>query len=35
MPGGWNRFALEVADLVKTVEALRQIGARFLPPASA
>jgi catechol 2,3-dioxygenase-like lactoylglutathione lyase family enzyme len=28
-PGGWNRFALEVTDLVKTVEALRQSGARF------
>jgi catechol 2,3-dioxygenase-like lactoylglutathione lyase family enzyme len=28
-PGGWNRFALEVADLVATVEALRTSGARF------
>ena len=28
-PGGWNRFALEVADLVETVETLRQSGARF------
>lgn len=28
-PGGWNRFALEVADLVKTVETLRECGARF------
>ena len=28
-PGGWNRFALEVADLVGTVETLRRNGARF------
>jgi hypothetical protein len=28
-PGGWNRFALELTDLVTTVEALRQSGARF------
>ena len=28
-PGGWNRFALEVADLEATVEALRASGARF------
>src|SRR5215216_2345181 len=28
-PGGWNRFALEVADLVETVETLRKSGARF------
>src|SRR5436309_15809521 len=28
-PGGWNRFALEVADLEATVERLRQVGARF------
>ena len=28
-PGGWNRFALEVADLTATVEALRAAGARF------
>jgi catechol 2,3-dioxygenase-like lactoylglutathione lyase family enzyme len=28
-PGGWNRFALEVDDLVKTVERLRDSGARF------
>ncbi len=28
-PGGWNRFSIEVEDLVATVEALRQAGARF------
>jgi len=28
-PGGWNRFALEVADLVQIVETLRTSGARF------
>ncbi len=28
-PGGWNRFALEVADLVQIVETLRNSGARF------
>jgi catechol 2,3-dioxygenase-like lactoylglutathione lyase family enzyme len=28
-PGGWNRFALEVADLDATVAALRDSGARF------
>ena len=28
-PGGWNRFALEVTDLVGTVETLRSSGARF------
>jgi catechol 2,3-dioxygenase-like lactoylglutathione lyase family enzyme len=28
-PGGWNRFALEVADLVKTVEMLCDCGTRF------
>jgi catechol 2,3-dioxygenase-like lactoylglutathione lyase family enzyme len=28
-PGGWNRFAIEVSDLVTTVEALRQAGAHF------
>ena len=28
-PGGWNRFALEVDDLVTTVEKLRAAGARF------
>jgi catechol 2,3-dioxygenase-like lactoylglutathione lyase family enzyme len=28
-PGGWNRFALEVADLAKTVDVLRKSGARF------
>jgi len=28
-PGGWNRFALEVADLVQIVETLRSSGARF------
>jgi catechol 2,3-dioxygenase-like lactoylglutathione lyase family enzyme len=28
-PGGWNRFAIEVADLEGKVAALRQVGARF------
>jgi len=28
-PGGWNRFALQVDDLVTTVERLRKTGARF------
>ena len=28
-PGGWNRFAVEVADLAATVAALRQAGVRF------
>lgn len=28
-PGGWNRFAIEVADLAGTVETLRKAGARF------
>jgi len=28
-PGGWNRFALEVSDLVQIVETLRSSGARF------
>lgn len=28
-PGGWNRFAVEVADLEGTVEALRTAGVRF------
>jgi catechol 2,3-dioxygenase-like lactoylglutathione lyase family enzyme len=28
-PGGWNRFALEVADLAALVETLRRNGARF------
>ena len=28
-PGGWNRFALEVGDLAKTVEVLKKSGARF------
>jgi catechol 2,3-dioxygenase-like lactoylglutathione lyase family enzyme len=28
-PGGWNRFAIEVADLAATVETLRQAGAHF------
>jgi catechol 2,3-dioxygenase-like lactoylglutathione lyase family enzyme len=28
-PGGWNRFALEVTDLVNTVDRLRKNGARF------
>ena len=25
-PGGWNRFALEVTDLVEKVETLRKTG---------
>ncbi|HEX9536673.1 MAG TPA: VOC family protein [Streptosporangiaceae bacterium] len=28
-PGGWNRFAIEVADLAATVEVLRKQGAHF------
>jgi catechol 2,3-dioxygenase-like lactoylglutathione lyase family enzyme len=28
-PGGWNRFAIEVADLAATVEALRKAGVHF------
>lgn len=28
-PGGWNRMALEVADLEATVDALRAAGVRF------
>ena len=28
-PGGWNRFAIEVADLAATVDALRKGGAHF------
>ena len=28
-PGGWNRFAVEVDDLERTVERLRAAGARF------
>ena len=28
-PGGWNRFAIEVADLEDLVRRLRQDGARF------
>jgi catechol 2,3-dioxygenase-like lactoylglutathione lyase family enzyme len=28
-PGGWNRFALEMADLAGTVDALRAAGVRF------
>jgi catechol 2,3-dioxygenase-like lactoylglutathione lyase family enzyme len=28
-PGGWNRFAVEVSDLAKTVEALQRAGVRF------
>jgi catechol 2,3-dioxygenase-like lactoylglutathione lyase family enzyme len=28
-PGGWNRFAIEVPDLVWTVETLRRAGAHF------
>ena len=28
-PGGWNRIALQVADLAAAVDALRAAGARF------
>ena len=28
-PGGWNRFTIEVSDLVATTEILRSNGARF------
>jgi catechol 2,3-dioxygenase-like lactoylglutathione lyase family enzyme len=28
-PGGWNRFAIEVADIDAEVERLRQFGVRF------
>jgi catechol 2,3-dioxygenase-like lactoylglutathione lyase family enzyme len=28
-PGGWNRFAIQVDDLVATVASLRKTGARF------
>jgi catechol 2,3-dioxygenase-like lactoylglutathione lyase family enzyme len=28
-PGGWNRFAIEVTDLVATVENLRRAGVHF------
>ncbi|HEY1988340.1 MAG TPA: VOC family protein [Acidimicrobiales bacterium] len=28
-PGGWNRFTLEVSDLTRTVEVLREAGAQF------
>jgi predicted enzyme related to lactoylglutathione lyase len=28
-PGGWNRFQIEVADLVATVEQLKANGAKF------
>jgi len=28
-PGGWNRFAIEVADLEAAAEALRKAGAHF------
>jgi catechol 2,3-dioxygenase-like lactoylglutathione lyase family enzyme len=28
-PGGWNRFAIEVADLAATVATLRNAGVRF------
>ena len=28
-PGGWNRFAIEVADLSATVDGLREAGVRF------
>jgi catechol 2,3-dioxygenase-like lactoylglutathione lyase family enzyme len=28
-PGGWNRFAIEVPDIVTTVDQLRRAGARF------
>lgn len=28
-PGGWNRFSIEVKDLVSTIEELRKGGAHF------
>ena len=28
-PGGWNRIQLEVPDLTKEVETLRNVGAHF------
>lgn len=28
-PGGWNRFAVEVADIESTADALRKAGAHF------
>ena len=28
-PGGWNRFAIEVADLAAMVDGLRKVGVRF------
>jgi catechol 2,3-dioxygenase-like lactoylglutathione lyase family enzyme len=28
-PGGWNRFAIEIADLAATVDTLRMAGAHF------
>jgi catechol 2,3-dioxygenase-like lactoylglutathione lyase family enzyme len=28
-PGGWNRFAVQVADLAGVVQRLRDAGARF------
>src|SRR5215475_11764376 len=28
-PGGWNRFAIEVADLASMVDRLRKAGAHF------
>ena len=28
-PGGWNRFAIEIADLAAAVDRLRQAGVRF------
>ena len=28
-PGGWNRFAIEVADIQALVDALRREGVRF------
>ena len=28
-PGGWNRFAIEVANIAATVAELRAVGARF------
>ena len=28
-PGGWNRFTIEVTDLISKVDALRNKGARF------
>jgi len=28
-PGGWNRFAVEVSDIMERIEALRKAGVHF------